>query len=266
MAQQLHKRSTTEQVVSIINKYQNKEIKGVEAIAYLGVGRTRFYQLVADLEEQGSDFTINYERTTPSRRLDPAIEKNIKRELIAEKKLINNHDVPLRRYNYSYIRDEVKRKHEQKVSVSTVIRRAKEWNFYQGKPPKKTHDREVITNYTGELIQHDSSHHKFAPLMDDKLYLITSLDDYSRALLYADFRERETSWNHIQAAQQVILEYGVPLKWYADQHSIFRYVKSRDKQSPWREFTKFTDDVDPQYKQVLKEAGTELIYALSPAS
>ena len=104
----------------------------------------------------------------------------------------------------------------------------------------------------------------FVPLMGQKLYLITSLDDYSRALLYADFWERETSWNHIQAAQQVILEYGLPLKWYADQHSIFRYVKSRDKQSPWREFSKFTDDVDPQYKQVLREAGTELIYALSP--
>jgi hypothetical protein len=114
------------------------------------------------------------------------------------------------------------------------------------------------------LVQHDSSHHKFAPLLGSKLYLITSLDDYSRALLYADFWEKETTWNHIQAAKQAILEYGLPHRWYADQHSIFRYVKSRDKQSPWREFTKFTDDVDPQYKQVLKEAGTELIYALSP--
>jgi len=264
MTQQLHKRRTTEQVVSIINKYQNKEIKGVEAATYLGVGRTRFYQLVADLEEQGSDFTIDYERTTPSRRIDPVIEKNIKRELITEKKLINNHHVPLRRYNYSYVRDQLLEQHNQKVSVPTIINRAKEWDFHLGKLPRPTHDREVITNYTGELIQHDSSHHKFAPLMDNKLYLITSLDDYSRALLYADFWERETSWNHIQAAQQVVLEYGIPLKWYADQHSIFRYVKSRDKQSPWREFSKFTDDVDPQYKQVLKEAGTELIYALSP--
>lgn len=107
-------------------------------------------------------------------------------------------------------------------------------------------------------------HHLFAPLMANKLYLITSLDDFSRALLYADFWEKETTWNHIQAAEQVVLEHGVPYQWYADQHAIFRYVKSRDKQSPWREFQKFTDDVDPQYKQVLKEAGTELIYALSP--
>jgi len=45
----------------------------------------------------------------------------------------------------------------------------------------------VITNYTGELVQHDCSHHNFAPLLGAKLYLITSLDDYFRALLYADF-------------------------------------------------------------------------------
>lgn len=262
---QLHKRRTTEQVVDIICKYQNKEIKAQEAMDYLGVGRTRFYQLVSHCEEEGSNFSVEYERTKPSRRIDPAIEQNIRRELTWEKKhLIDDPAVPVRRFNYTYLRDQLRDKYDQTVSVPTIINRAKAWDFYQGKPPKKTHDREVITNYTGELVQHDSSHHKFAPLMTDKLYLITSLDDYSRALLYADFWDKETSWNHIQAARQVILEYGLPLRWYADQHSIFRYVKSRDKQSPWREFSKFTDDVDPQYKQVLKEAGTELIYALSP--
>ena len=136
---QLHKRMSTEQVIDIINKYQNKEIKAKEAVAYLQVSRARLYQLVAELEEKGSAFTVDYGRSKPTRRIDPAIERNIKRELIAEKKLIQNPDVPLKRYNYSYVRDEVKRKHKQKVSVSTVIRRAKKWDFYQGKLSKPTH-------------------------------------------------------------------------------------------------------------------------------
>ena len=38
MAEQLHKRRTTEQVVDIVHKYQRKEIKAKEAAAYLGVG------------------------------------------------------------------------------------------------------------------------------------------------------------------------------------------------------------------------------------
>lgn len=261
---QLHKRLTTEQVVDILNKQINKEITGKEAAAYLGISRRRLYQLRAEYEEKGSAFTIEYERATPTRKIDPEVEKNMRVELERDQQLITNPDVPVRRYNYSYIRDELQRKHQQRVSVNTIIARAKEWDFYLGKPPKKTHDREVITNYTGELIQHDASHHLFVPLLERKLALITSLDDFSRSLLYAEFWEQETTWNHLQAAQTLVSEYGIPLKWYMDQHAIFRYVKSRDKNSPWREFTKFTDDVDPQYKQALKEVGIEPIYALSP--
>lgn len=262
MPEQLHKRRTTEQVADIIKKYQRKEITGKEAAAYLGIGRTRFYQIVTAAEESGRDFTIEYGRTSSNNRVSPALEKNIKHELIAEKKLIDNTDIPVRRYNYSYIRDELARKYQQTVSVNTIINRAKAWGYYQGKPPKKKHDREVITKYTGELIQHDSSHHLFAPLVGHKLYLITSLDDYSRGLLYADFWERETAWNHIQAAASVMQEYGLPLKYYTDQHRIFRYVKNRD--SNWYAYQKFTDDIDPQWRQVLKELKVEPVPALSP--
>jgi len=41
--------------------------------------------------------------------------------------------------------------------------------------------------------------------------LITSLDDFNRKLLYADFFERETTWAHIRAAESVMLTYGIPL-------------------------------------------------------
>ncbi|MGH2567582.1 MAG: hypothetical protein ACRDGA_04535, partial [Bacteroidota bacterium] len=88
------------------------------------------------------------------------------------------------------------------------------------------------------------------------------LDDFSRALLYAELWEHETAWKHITAARDVIVEYGVPLKYYTDQHRIFRYVKNRD--SAWYAYQKFTDDVDPQWRQVLKELAIEPIPALSP--
>ena len=97
-----------------------------------------------------------------------------------------------------------------------------------------------------------------------KLYLITTIDDYSRLLLYADLFERETTWAHIQAVKSVVLQYGCPMKYYADQHRIFRFVKNRDKQSPWRNYSKFTDDVNPQWKQVLLDCNSEPVYALSP--
>lgn len=231
---QIHKRLSTDQVKSIIQKYVAGELKAKEAIAYLEVGRTRFYQLLARYEEDPTTFALDYVRSKPSRRLDPAIEGNILKELKIEKeKIIDNPKVPTHRYNYSYVQQLLHDKYQQHAAVSTIINRAKQEGYWKHKPPKKIHDREVITNYAGELIQHDSSHHLFAPDADEKWYLITSLDDFSRGLLYADFVLRETSWYHIYAAECVITTYGIPLSYYADQHRIFRYVKDRDKQSPW---------------------------------
>lgn len=261
--EQLHKRFSHEQVKAILDKYQEGELPAREAYQYLDVSRPRFYQLVTQYERQGENFSIEYVRHSPTHVVTPAIEANIKKELLFEKeKIIDNPDVPTNRYNYSYIQRLLQKKYQQKVSVPTIIERAKEIGCHQGKRPKKIHDREVITNYTGELIQHDSSHHLWAPDAQEKWYLITSLDDYSRALLYADFWDRETAWNHIQAAQSLILTHGLPFKYYVDQLRVFRYVKNRD--SSWVKYTKFTDDADPQWKQVITECGVGVTYALSP--
>ena len=120
----------------------------------------------------------------------------------------------------------------------------------------------MLTNYPGELIQHDSSYHKFSPYADVKWYLITSLDDYSRYMLYGELQEHETSWAHIMALENVFLKYGVPFSYYVDCHSIFRFVQGRD--SIWREHRKITDEVEPQFKQVLSDCDVKITYALSP--
>jgi hypothetical protein len=71
---------------------------------------------------------------------------------------------------------------------------------------KKAHDREVITTAIGALIQHDGSHHRWSPYARERRVLITSLDDFSRKLLYADLFEQETTWTHIKAAETVMLK------------------------------------------------------------
>jgi hypothetical protein len=173
-----------------------------------------------------------------------------------------NKNIPVKNYNYSYIKNEIMRNYKINVSLPTIIARAKEHNYYIPKREHKKHDREVVTKYPGELIQHDSSHHLFAPLTNKKWYLITSIDDYSRFLLHASLLERETSWSHILALESVILRHGIPLRYYVDSHSIFRFVQGRD--SIWREHNKLTDEVPTQFKQVLLDLDVDLIYALSP--
>jgi len=81
-------------------------------------------------------------------------------------------------------------------------------------------------------------------------------------LLYADFVPEENTWAHIQAAQSVLQTFGLPLRYYVDNLHVFRFVQKRD--SFWRTHHLGTDDVDPQWKQVLQEFKVKIIYALSP--
>ena len=128
---------------------------------------------------------------------------------------------------------------------------------------KASHDREVVTNYIGEITQHDSSYHLWSPPAKEKWYLITSLDDFSRFILYATLLRKETSWAYILVLQTVVLKHGAPFLYYVDSHSIFRFVQGRD--SIWRKHNILTDEADPQWKQVMGDCNIKVTYALIPS-
>lgn len=257
----IHKRFTSHQVKQLLERYSKNEIERDYVQEILGIKKRRFFMLLKQYRDNPEGFTIQYQRPTPP-RLSAAIEQNLLKELSVDKQIIQDEDTPLRSYNYSYIRDRLKMKYHQKVSLPTIIDRAKKHGFYLKKPKRTLHDREVLTRYVGELIQHDASHHLWAPAAQEKWYLITSLDDYSRLLLYAVLVNKETSWTHILALQTVILRYGLPYAYYVDSHSIFRFVQGRD--SIWRKHHLLTDEATPQWKQVLEDCNVKVIHSLSP--
>jgi hypothetical protein len=261
--EQLHKRFTDSQVKELIERYLREEIERDYIQEILGIGKTRFFALIHAYRHNPHEFSVQYQRKSKTRTIPQAVEDNILKELQIEKNMIENPDIPVRYYNYSYIRDLLRETHHQKVSLSTIIDRAKKHGFYVRRKPKRNiHDREVLTNYVGEIIQHDSSHHLWSPPARQKWYLITSLDDFSRFILYATLVKKETSWTHILALQTVVLAYGAPFLYYVDSHSIFRFVQGRD--SLWRKHYTLTDEADPQWKQVMDDCNIKVTYALSP--
>lgn len=262
MAEQLHKRFTDEAVKSLLGRYVAKEIKVKHIQQMLNIRERRFFELLKEYRADPTNFSIRYTREIINRRISEAIEKNILKEFQVERKMIEDPEIPLTRYNYSYIKDLLYDKYQQKVSLPTIIDRAKKNDFYIPRRKRKVHDREILTNYAGELIQHDSSHHKWAPYSGEKWYLVTSIDDYSRMLLYAALLKKDTSWAHILAVQSVLMTYGMPYRYYVDSHSIFRFVQGRD--SIWRNHKKVTDEAVPQWKQVLNDCNVEVIHSLSP--
>lgn len=259
---QLHKKFSDIQVKELLARYLKGEIPRRYVQEMLEIKKRRFFALLKRYREKPEAFSIQYQREEPTRHIPEQTEKTILKELAIDKKIIEDKNNPVRRYNYSFIKDRLADTYGQKVALSTIIDRAKKYGFYRKRPKPSKHDREVLTHYAGELIQHDSSFHLWAPAAREKWYLITSLDDHSRFILYAELVRRESSWAHIMALQTVFLKYGFPFSYYVDSHSIFRFVQGRD--SIWREHHKLTDEVDPQWKQVLVDCGVKLIYALSP--
>ena len=119
-----------------------------------------------------------------------------------------------------------------------------------------------MTTAIGALVQHDASTHKWSPLASEKWTLITSIDDFSRKILFADFCDRETTWAHIQATQFVCMKFGLPARYYVDSLRVFRFVQGRD--SVWRKHVLETDDVDTQWRKMMRVLGVDVSYALSP--
>jgi len=71
----------------------------------LGIGKTRFFALVKEYKKDPSTFSVDYFRKNATHRIALEIEDNIMAELAKEKKLIDDPQIPLRSYNYSYIKD-----------------------------------------------------------------------------------------------------------------------------------------------------------------
>lgn len=204
----------------------------------LGIGKTGFFALLRQYRPDPEKFSLTYQRETPT-RLSASVEKE----------LIDDSALPITSYDYSAIRD-LLAKRGSIVSSPTIIERAKGLGCYQAHPRKKVHDREVVTTAIGALIQHDASHHRWSPYAKERWALITSLDDFSRKLLYADFFEQETTWTHIKASEALMEVYGIPLRYYVDSLRVFRFVQKRD--SFWRTHILQTDEANPQWKQVMK--------------
>jgi len=257
---QLHKRFSDEQIKVLLQGYCKGLLRRAEVQDMLGIGKTRFFALVREYRQDPEAFSVSYKRTTPS-RLSATEEEEIERALLREQEVVEDKELPISYYNYSAMRDRLAQK-DVNVSVNTIISRAKLLGCYKVRKKRKPHDREVLTASIGALIQHDGSTHKWSPFAQEKWTLITSIDDFSRKLLFADFFPSESTWAHIQATQALMQAYGFPLRYYVDSLRVFRFVQGRD--SVWRKHVLQTDDVETQWGKMMRVLGVEVIFALSP--
>jgi transposase len=169
---QVHKRFTAEQVKVLFQGYCQGNLSRSDVEEMLGIRKTRFFALLKTYRRDPGTFSMAYQRSTPG-RLSEESENKIEQELLRDKTLIDDEELPIHDYNYAALVDRLKKQGIQ-VSTTTVIKRAKVLKCYKPKKKGKAHDREVLTASIGDLIQHDASLHKWSPFAEEKWTLITS--------------------------------------------------------------------------------------------
>lgn len=103
--EQLHKKFSDNQIKELIGRYLEGKIKRADIQKVLGIGKTRFFALVKAYRQDPLMFSIEYTRKNATNKIAFEVEENIMAELAVEKNLITDPGIPLRSYNYSYIRD-----------------------------------------------------------------------------------------------------------------------------------------------------------------
>jgi len=106
---QIHKRFTNEQIRFLFGAYVHGHIKRMDVQEALAIGKSRFFELLREYRQAPETLSVSYERSTPP-RLSPAAEAAIKAELLREKKLVEDPRLPISGYNYSALRDRLRKK------------------------------------------------------------------------------------------------------------------------------------------------------------
>ena len=170
---QLHRRLKDEQIKVLFRAYCQGHLPRDAVQKTLGIGKTRFFALLREYRHDPETFSVCYTRATPS-RVTPAVEQEIQRQPLREREIVEDRRLPICGYNYSALRDRLA-KRGIKVSVTTIIDRARRLDCYNPRRKGKAHDRVVLTAAIGALIQHGGSTHLWSPLLQEKWTLITSI-------------------------------------------------------------------------------------------
>ncbi len=96
---QIHKRFTAEQVKVLLKGYYQGMLDRATVEEMLGIGKTRFLVLLREYRHNPDEFSVDYHRETPG-RIPTRVEKEIEKELMVEKNLIDDSTLPITTYNY----------------------------------------------------------------------------------------------------------------------------------------------------------------------
>ncbi len=258
---QVHKRIVLFFMKEVLENYDLGKIDFSNALSLLKLSKSQFFRYLKSYRKSPSEFGISYVRESVNRKLSAVADEKIAGILRDEKELISDPNVRIGRYNFEALSEELKREKGVIASAETIRKKAIAWKMHRPKERSAKIYREVETTKIGRLFQHDTCIHQWSPFCKS-FYLILTVDDHSRKIVYARFFAQETSMNHILAVRDTVRAFGLPLAYYTDRHSIFTFNQNNGPHK--HTYQVEVEDADVQWKRVLSKLQIQGICANSP--
>jgi len=220
---QLHKRLSWQSAWQVLTHFVSKHISAAKACEYLGIARSRLYQLRKRFLEKPEDQEVTkswfYQRTEPESKLPGVIRDYLEEEL---KYLKEESPYFKGHFNFAVLAQQCHQRFGKRMHRNTIRRYAIREGFFNPKTDStgKPHLRFEM-GAVGMLFQHDSSPHVWLPHTQRHDVMIATIDDHSRKMVGGLLVPRDSAWHHLYVLRATLEAYGCPLAYYTDNHSIF---------------------------------------------
>lgn len=260
MKEQLVKRLTNQWVEQVLEQFNQHSIAEKDACQLLSLKRAQLYKLRKiwlKAKSKGESFMLQSSGRNLKRSLSPEIERFLHEELSYIKKDACYYRG---RFNFAFISEKVEREFNIHLHRNTIRRFAINNGYYQ--QTRREIQKPCIRfemDSIGALFQHDTSHHVWLPISQRYHDLIMTKDDHSRMIVAYCLHEVESTWSHLSIARKTFEDIGIPLAYYVDRHSIFKFNLGPNCIHYIRHISEEEGKI--QFKRALNSLDISVIYA-----
>ena len=234
------------QRLAVLQDVRDHRITQVRAAEILNLSTRQITRLLCKFNQDGISGLVHASRGQPGHRRHDEVMKSKCLSIISEHLL---------GFGPTLAHEKLASMFDLNIPVETVRRwmTANDLWIPRAKRQKRPYQPRYNRDCFGELIQIDGSYHDWFEGRAGKCCLLVYIDDATGKLLHLRFCQAETTFDYMLSTRAYIEQYGKPVAFYSDKHSVFR-VNQKSSQN-----SQIT-----QFGRILNELNIDIIFANSP--
>ena len=234
------------QRLAVLQDVRDQRITQVRAAEILSLSTRQITRLLHKFSQDGISGLVHASRGQPGHRRHDEVMKSKCLSIISEHLL---------GFGPTLAHEKLASMFDLNIPVETVRRwmTANDLWIPRAKRQKRPYQPRYNRDCFGELIQIDGSYHDWFEGRAGKCCLLVYIDDATGKLLHLRFCQAETTFDYMLSTRAYIEQYGKPVAFYSDKHSVFR-VNQKSSQN-----SQIT-----QFGRILNELNIDIIFANSP--